>query len=237
MSDGIYVSMNGASARMAQLDSISDNLANTQTPGFKSERPSFEAFLANADTKQDASKVYAAAVNTRVDLTPGTSVQTHEPLDVLPSGKAFIGVKTENGIALTRNGHLVVSRDGTVTAAGLPVVDTEGHPIVAPAGTHVTVQPSGTVFANEVPIGKIGLFETTGALDRVAPSVLAPQDPRTLVTSTDHLRVGEIELGNSSPLEAAVQMVEAQRHFETSIQALQTYKKLDDAAVQVGRVH
>lgn len=39
MADGIYVSMNGAAARMAQLDSISDNLANINTPGFKASRP------------------------------------------------------------------------------------------------------------------------------------------------------------------------------------------------------
>lgn len=236
MSDGIYVSMNGAAARMAQLDSISDNLANTQTPGFKAERPSFEAFLAKADARADASKVYTAAVSTKVDLSPGTVVQTNDPLDILPTGKSFLGVKTDQGIALTRNGHLVVGHDGTVTAAGLPLVDRLGQPIVAPPGAAVTVHPNGALYANDVRVADIGLFEPTGAVDRIGPSLIAPQDAKTVVASNDTLRIGEMETGNASALEAAVQMVAAQRHFETSIQALQTYKKLDDRAIEVGRV-
>ena len=45
MSDGIYVGMSAAVARAAQLDSLSDNLANAQTPGFKASHPAFETFL------------------------------------------------------------------------------------------------------------------------------------------------------------------------------------------------
>lgn len=236
MSDGIYVSMNGAAARMAQLDAVSDNLANAQTPGFKAERPAFEAFLANADQRQDATKVYAAAVSTRVDLSPGAVEQTNNPLDVLPSGRSFLGVLTDQGVALTRNGQLRVDPDGTLTAAGRPVVDGDGRPIVTPPGTTVRVEPSGLVFANDVPVGKIALLEATGPLDRIAPSLLAPQDPRQVTPSADHLRIGELETGNASVLEAAVQLVGAQRHFEASIQALQTYKRLDDRATDVGRL-
>jgi flagellar basal-body rod protein FlgF len=236
MSDGIYVSMNGAAARMAQLDSVSENLANVQTPGFKAERPAFEAFLAQADATGEATKVYAAAVGTKIDLSPGEIVRTNNPMDILPSGKSFIGVQTATGIALTRNGHLVVDKDGMLTAAGLPVIDKQGRPLVAPINTEVRVERSGAVFANSLKLGEIGLFEATGAVDRIGPSLLAAQDPDTVLPSNDTVRIGEIEVGNSTTLEAAVQLVSAQRHFETSIQALQTYKKLDDRVTEVGRV-
>jgi flagellar basal-body rod protein FlgF len=236
MSDGIYVSMNGAAARMAQLDAVSDNLANVQTPGFKAERPAFEAFLANADSRLDATKVYPAAVATRVDLSAGPVEQTNNPLDVVPTGTSFLGVQTDRGVALTRNGHLRVDPEGTLTAGGHPVIDREGRRIVAPANATVRVEPSGQVFANDLPVGQIGLFEATGAVDRIGPSLLAAQDPKTVTPSSDRLRIGEIETGNASALEAAVQLVAAQRHFEASIQALQTYKRLDDRVVEVGRV-
>ncbi len=234
MADGIYVSMNGAAARMAQLESISDNLANAQTPGFKAVRPSFEAFLANADGK-NSPRVYTAAVATRVDLSPGAVVQTGNPLDVMPSGKSFIGVQTANGVALTRNGHLQVEADGTVTAAGHPVVGRDGNVITTPIGSQVRIEPSGAVFANDAKVGELGLFEINGAVDRIGPSLLAPQDPKSLTPSLDTVRLGEIETGNASPLEAAVQLVAAQRHFETSMQALLTYKKMDERAAEVGR--
>ena len=236
MSDGIYVSMNGAAARMAQLDSVSDNLANVETPGFKAERPAFEAFLAKADNRASASKVYTAAVATQVDLSPGIVVVTNNPMDVLPTGRSFIGVLTENGVALTRNGHLTVDASGTLNAAGHPVVDPEGNAIVTPPDSTVRVEPSGDVFANGVKVGQLGLFEPQGAVDRIGPSLLAPHDPKAIVPSSDRLHVGQIEHGNATALEATVQLVAAQRHFETSMQALQTYKKLDDRATDIGRV-
>lgn len=235
MADGIYVSMNGAAARMAQLDSIADNLANVETPGFKAERPAFEAFLALADGRE-SSRVYPAAVATSVDLSKGTVTVTGDPMDVLPTGDAFLGVITSKGLALTRNGHLSVDASGTLTAAGYPVADKEGRAIIAPPGSTVRVDPSGAVFAGDVRLAEVGLWEPQGAVDRVAPSLIAPQDPTTLTPSADRLRLGELERANATALEAAVQLVAAQRHFETSMQALQTYKKLDDRATEVGRV-
>ncbi|MFO0599118.1 MAG: flagellar hook basal-body protein [Myxococcaceae bacterium] len=234
MADGIYVSMNGAAARLAQLDSIADNLANAQTPGFKAERPSFESFLARADGK-DSPRVYPAAVATNVDLRPGAMVQTNNPLDVTPTGNAFIGVQTSKGIALTRNGHLQVTGDGRLMAAGHAVVDRDGNAITLPPGATVRVEPSGAVFANDMLISKIGLFDVHGNVDRVGPSLLMPHDQKAISPSADGLRLGEIETGNASPLEAAVQLVAAQRHFENSMQALQTYRRMDERASEVGK--
>ncbi len=234
MADGIYVSMNGASARMAQLESVSDNLANAQTPGFKAIRPSFEAFLAKSDSQEPA-RIYTAAVATQVDLSHGIINETGNPLDVLPTGKSFIGLRTSQGIALTRNGHLSVDSSGALSAAGFPVVDRDGNRMTAPLGSQFRVERSGAVFANEMKVGDLGLFELTGPVDRIGSSVLAPQDQKDVMLSNDTLRLGQIELGNSSALEAAVQMVAAQRHFETSMQALQTYKKMDERVSEVGR--
>ncbi|MFT3709070.1 MAG: flagellar hook basal-body protein [Archangium sp.] len=237
MANGIYVSMNGAAARMAQLESVADNLANAQTPGFKAERPSFEAFLAKADDRfgRNGAHVYPAAVSTRVDLSPGAIIQTGNPLDVIPAGRSFIGVQTSSGIALTRNGHVQVESNGALTIAGRSVVDPVGNPIVAPPNSTVRIESTGAVFANNTNIGQLGLFETNGNVDRVGPSLLAPHSAKDISVSKDTVRIGEIETGNSSPLEAAVQMVAAQRHFETSMQALQTYKRLDERAAEVGR--
>jgi flagellar basal-body rod protein FlgF len=234
MSDGIYVSMNGAAARMAQLESISDNLANAQTPGFKATRPSFEAFLAKSDDGS-GSKVYPAAVATQVDLSTGAIVQTGNNLDVVPSGKSFLAVQTGTGIALTRAGRLQVERDGTLMAAGRPVMDRDGKPIVTPPNSQVRIDPNGSVFANDTRVGDIALYDVNGPVDRISPSLLAPQDPKSLTLSNDSLRVGEIETGNASPLEAAIQLVSAQRHFESSMQALQTYRRMDERASEVGR--
>jgi flagellar basal-body rod protein FlgF len=48
--------------------------------------------------------------------------------------------------------------------------------------------------------------------------------------------VGEVELGNAGALEATVQLISAQRQFDASMQALQTYRSLDQRSNEIGRI-
>lgn len=236
MADGIYVSMNGAAARLAQLDAISDNLANAQTPGFKAERPAFEAFLAKA-AGDEPDKVFPAAVGTAIDLSAGPKVNTGAPLDVLPvSDRAFLAVGTSEGMAFSRDGHLAVAPDGTLKSGQFPVLDREGQTIVAPPNAIVRIEPTGAVFANDTRIAELGVWEVDGPVDRVAPTVIRPQTPKGATPTVSSVRVGEIETGNATPLEAVVQLVSAQRSYEASLQALQTSRRLDERASEVGKV-
>lgn len=235
MADGIYVSMNGAAARMEQLESVADNLANINTPGFKASRPAFEAFLAKA-AANDTSQVHAAAVQTHLDLSAGAVVQSGEQLDVLPNdAKAFLAVRLPDGLAFTRNGRIQVDQSGALEVNGQLLVDSAGEAIIAPPQSQVRVDASGAVYANAQRIAQLGLFELHGSIDRVSPTLLRPQNPADVSASGTSLRLGEFEVGNSSPLEAAVQMISAQRNFDASMQALQTYRRLDDKAVELGR--
>jgi flagellar basal-body rod protein FlgF len=45
-----------------------------------------------------------------------------------------------------------------------------------------------------------------------------------------------VELGNAGALEAALQLVTAQRSFDSSMQAIQTYRQLDQRGAELGRV-
>jgi flagellar basal-body rod protein FlgF len=239
MADGMYVSMNGAAARLEQLESISDNLANVQTPGFKASRPAFEAFLAADAPRHGGDKTYPAAVQTQFDLRPGTVVTTNEPMDVLPDGQAFLAVDGPGGPAYTRNGKLTVDfSDNTLRAGGLKLVDrTTQQAITVPPGATVRLDDHGTVWADQTRVGELTMVELHGPIDRLAPTLLRPQNPDDATLVADpKLHLGAIETGNSSPLEAAVQMVAAQRNFEAALQALQTSKKLDDRAIEVGRM-
>jgi len=44
-----------------------------------------------------------------------------------------------------------------------------------------------------------------------------------------------VELSNSNALQGAIDMIAAQRNFESAMQALQTYKRMDDKAIEVGK--
>jgi flagellar basal-body rod protein FlgF len=234
MADGIYISMCGAVARGEQLESIADNLANAQTPGFKSSRPAFETFMA-ASGAQD--KHYAAAVATAFDLRPGPTSRTGNPLDVLPDDGAFLAVQQPGGeTAYTRDGRLTL--DGArrlVSGAGKPVLDTSGHPIVVPADLTPSIDDRGRVNAGDIELGQLALLRLEGPVERVGGSLMAPgQGGRAVLVETS-VRSGEVELGNASALEATIAMVSAQRSYDSSMQAIQTYRQLDQRASELGR--
>lgn len=236
MSNGIYVSMCGAVARADQLDSIADNLANTQTPGFKASRPAFESFLANsANGAED--KVYPLAVATGYDLRPGPSSPTGNPLDVLPNDGAFLAVTLPNGsFAYTRDGRLTLDADRRLVSDGHPVVDRGGKPIVIPPDLNPSIDAKGKVWAGKnLEVADLALVHLGGPVDNVGPSLYVPAQGGQATPAEVGVRTGEVELGNSSALEGAIAMVSAQRSYDASMQAIQIYRQLDQRANEVGR--
>jgi flagellar basal-body rod protein FlgF len=228
MADGIYVSMCGAVTRGEQLDAIADNLANAQTPGFKSSRPAFESFMA-AGEGQD--KHYPAAVATALDLRPGPTSRTDNPLDVLPDGGAFLAVRTPGGaIAYTRDGRLTLDAARRLVQDGRIVLGRDGRGIDVPPDLVPTIDAHGVVHAGGHPIGELALARLEGPVDRVGATLLAPGEGGRAVPVQEGVRTGEVELGNASAL------VSAQRSYDTSMQAIQTYRQLDQRAVEVARV-
>jgi flagellar basal-body rod protein FlgF len=234
MADGIYVGMAGASARAAQLDSIADNLANAETPGFKAARPAFQAFMPAGGKQTD--KVFAAAVSTGTDLRPGTTVATDNPLDFLPEGNLFLGVETAAGPAYTRNGKMDLSADGQLQILGHPVLNAGGAPITIPQGAVPTISEKGEVMVDGTAVDTIGLFNVQGPLDRNGASMFTASAATTVEAVDGRVQVGTLEMGNVPALESTIAMIGAQRHFETAMQAIQTYKRLDDKAIEVGKI-
>jgi flagellar basal-body rod protein FlgF len=227
--------MSAAVARAAQLDSISDNLANTETPGFKATRPAFRAFLPPGPTD----KVMAGVVSTGVDMRPGPTNTTDNPLDVVPDGDALLGVRLSNGqVAYTRNGHLELGPNGELLASGLPVLGRSGDPVSVPAGADPRIETNGDVVVGRgTVVDTLALFQAQGPMDKIAPTLFQPSAGSAVSAAEDGtLRTGELELGNVSALDSTVQMINAQRQFDMAMQAIQTYRKLDDRANQVGLV-
>lgn len=234
MADGMYVGMSGAVARAQELDSVADNLANATSNGFKRSQPVFQAVLGEGHEDQLA---HVAAMSTGTDLRPGATVETGNPTDVIPDEGAFFTVATGPGaLAYTRNGRLQTDSNGTLRIGRHLVLDQQGAPISAPPGVPVTIDARGMVSSGGTEIAQLGFVKLIGTVDRLGEGLLRPGIGGGAVPAEVRVRTGELELSNANPLESAVQMITAQRHFESSMQAIQTYKKLDDRANELGKV-
>jgi flagellar basal-body rod protein FlgF len=227
--------MAAAAARAAQLESVSDNLANAQSPGFKASRPAFQSFLSSRNGND---KILSAAVATGIDMRPGVTTPTDRPLDVVPGPDTFLAVATPSGaVAYTRNGSLEVGGDGELLIAGNRVLDDNGQPLVVPPGEEPIINEHGEVFAGQSLLGKLGTYKLTGPIDRIGPTLMGPGTGGQVTAAEDTtFTVGALEMGNAPALEATIQMIQTQRHFETAMQAIQTYRKMDERAVEVGRI-
>src|SRR5947207_5232806 len=165
--------MAAATARAAQLDSIADNLANSETPGFKAARPAFQSFLPPSSARS-TDKVFAAAVSTGTDLRPGTTVATDNPLDVLPEGDLFLGVETAAGPSYTRNGKIEVSPDGQLQIMGHGVLNASGSAISVPQGSIPSINENGDVMVDGSAVDKVGMFKLQGPIDRNGNALFTP---------------------------------------------------------------
>jgi flagellar basal-body rod protein FlgF len=92
------------------------------------------------------------------------------------------------------------------------------------------------VVVDRQPTGRIGLYEVAGPMGRRGPALLAPAAGASVKPVDGTLRTGQLEAGNASALESTVAMIGAQRSFESAMQAIQTYRSLDQKAVEVGRI-
>jgi flagellar basal-body rod protein FlgF len=238
MSDGMYIAMNGAAARERQLEAIADNLANAQTPGYKAQRPAFQAMLAATrdGSKPPKEQVHALAVSTALDQREGLAQPTGRNLDVIPGGRGFMAVARENGErGYTRVGSLAVDAAHRLTSGGRPVLGTSGAPILVPPGAEPVVGEDGSVRVGANVVDRIALFELNGGIDRVAPGVLAPGAGGAAVPVAPSFRTGAVEQSNVNPLETTIELISAQRHFESTMQALTTFRTIDQKANEIGR--
>ena len=120
MLQSFYTAFTGLNAEKNWLSVISDNIANVNTIGFKSERAVFEDLLASSLTTYSNGSpknleigggVYVSA--TAKDFSQGTFMNTNNPLDLALDGEGFFMVKADAGVTYyTRNGQFRLDANG-----------------------------------------------------------------------------------------------------------------------------
>ncbi|MBN8810030.1 MULTISPECIES: flagellar hook protein FlgE [Sphingomonas] len=158
-----FTSLSGLQAAQTDMSTISHNLANVQTNGFKKSSTQFADVIASTanmnPTQMVGSGVVVKAV--RQQFGQGGFTQSSSSLDVAISGDGFFIVKGDeksgNGVAYTRNGSFQVDADRYVVDAQgnkLQVYPVDGSGAVVATGLSSTVslrlpQTSGTPQATE----------------------------------------------------------------------------------------
>ncbi|EQC43534.1 flagellar basal-body rod protein FlgF [Bacteriovorax sp. Seq25_V] len=184
----LWVPLSGAIAQQRKVDTIANNVANANTPGFKKDQLTFKEYITTLEkgyddidmpnkewAPSDFYKSYGAEhAKVKVDASytdfqQGQLAPTGNSLDIGLRGKGFLEVLTPNGPRLTRRGILSINSEGTlVTENGYPVLSKSGAPdedannrfIKIPNGTKsVSFTLQGDMYADNQQVAKLNIIE------------------------------------------------------------------------------
>lgn len=142
MDSGLVSSLSGALAQSKKIENIANNLANADTPGFKTKDLVFEEALIAAHQEDNRSDIpnrpykESELLSRRGDenkvvlygnefmrLRQGDFKQTNNPLDLAIQGNGFFEVQSPDGVRLTRGGNMAVDAQGRlVTSDGFLIL-------------------------------------------------------------------------------------------------------------------
>ena len=234
-----YTGASGLGAFQEHLNIIGNNLATSNTAGYKPTETRFENLLYRemyVNTETDPTEgVGVKAVDAGLNMTDGSLRQTNLPLDfaLLGHGCFFAVERAEGDVYYTRDGQFqMVSVDDEYylgTADGSFVLDQDGNRIVF------------ELDDNDLPITD-GIQEQIGVYQFANPEALLPLAsnlfaqtnqsgaPVSLVEEDGGYRLltGSIELSGVSVADEMTNMIIAQRGFQFSSRVVQVAQEVED---------
>ena len=252
----LWTAATGMIAQQTNLDTIAHNLANVNTQGYKTQVNEFKTLLyqnlqtrtttANGAQKPTSAQVGLGVRNSAITtiFREGNALASDSDTAFMIDGKGFFAVRGADGNTYyTRNGNFqfTLATNGNMLANedGLPVLDTNGRPIVLNQNyilSNVTVSADGELLYpdasnNPQSMGiRIGLFQfnNPNGLNKLADSLYeqsaASGQPINEATSTavqkSKVYQNYLEGSNVQVVDEMVNMIVAQRAYELNSKAI-----------------
>ena len=242
MHPALWISKTGLDSQQTNVSTISNNIANASTVGFKKSRAVFEDLLyqnvnqpgANAtqNTKLPSGLMLGAGakvVAVTKDFTQGSALTTSNSLDLMVDGSGFFEIEMPDGTAsYTRSGQFQLNEEGIIVTVG------SGYPVVPQIQIPDNAESISVGSEGEVSVSIAGQAENQviGQLNVsnfINPSGLEPMG-ENLYTETGasgapiegvpgadglgFIRQGMLETSNVNVTEELVNLIESQRVYE-----------------------
>jgi flagellar basal-body rod protein FlgF len=237
----IYTSMSGAKYLLERQATLSNNLANAGTTGFRGDTVGLRAVP--AVSPQAGTRVFTVETTTGADFSQGPLQATGRTLDVAIQGQGWFAVQATDGSeAYTRDGALQVGPDGVLQLANGLQVQGTGGPISIPADAQsILIAGDGTVSvkaaSSKTPttVGQLKLVNPpTSDLLKGSDGLFRTQSGEPAEADASVKAVdGTLEGSNVNVVEAMVGMIAASRQFELQMKMLSTAEQNEQKASTV----
>jgi flagellar basal-body rod protein FlgF len=232
---GLYLSATGIMTNSYRQDVISNNLANSETSGFKRDVPAFRQRMVAAqenrnpgdwsDPLLDGIGGGTFAQPNHIDFEQGGIEQTGSPLDVALQGDGFFGVDEGGKMRLTRDGRFQLDRNGTlILTDGQRVLDQNGKPITLSTDAPVTVDRTGHIMQNGQVAATLGLFDVPdkSKLTKLGNGLLDYPNTNQLTQATPTVHGEHLESSNVDPTAELAELLDTQRQLEANANMIHT---------------
>lgn len=251
----LWVPLSAAIARQNQVDTIANNIANVNTPGFKKDRLAFKEYLQVQEkglsdidlpnktwSPEDFYRTHGnenAQVKidgTFTDFDQGSLTPTNGPLDLGIQGKGFFEIRTPQGLRYTRRGNFSISNEGKLTTdQGFPVLRKLNSPdenvldITIP-NAKISINEKGEIYAGNDLVGQISVveFNDIHALQKENHSLFINPEEENIKREDINTRVaqGFLEQSNVNVIHEMSNLIKASRNFDSVQRVIKTYDSM-----------
>lgn len=257
MYQGFYNLTSGMLTQQRNLNTVSNNMVNVQTPGYKSDKmvsSTFEEEMLYRTGRKNKSEYEALGVTSKIRTAQRTYVNyeqgsfnpTDGIYDFALSGRGFFCIDTADGVRYTRNGSFRVDEEGYLTLNNLGRVQGAGGQPIQINNENFSVS-NGTIYGYD----EDGVVQELGTLRVVDfegeyQDVLHKEDYGLYSTDAASREVlqGEtavlwktLERSNADMVEEMTSMITSQRALQSAAQMLKMYDQImSKSATDIGRM-
>lgn len=262
MMRALFSAASGMYAQQLNMDTISNNLANVNTAGFKKSKTEFQDLIYQTMRAAGASSLAGVVVPTELQVghgvrpvavqknfAQGAPTATDNPLDIAILGNGFFQISLPDGtIAYSRDGTFKLNNEGSIVTSDGNYIEPQ---ISVPLDTtSVNISNDGVVSVLVVgstepqDIGNIELvkFINPAGLKNVGQNLFYPTEAsgEPIVGTPGQeglglLNQGYVESSNVQVVEEMVNMIVAQRAYELNSKSIRTAEEMLQMANNIKR--
>ncbi len=258
MLKGLYTAYTGMLNEQHRLDTLTNNLANASTVGFKKEGSTSQPFREVLAVKIKDSSVGLGTVQpighsrlgvkigeNYTDYTQGSFRITDNTYDLALAGSGFFALEYtdsqgETSTKYTRAGNFTLTQEGyLVNNDGMYVLDTQNRRIQLDTLKDAAIDSIGSIIQDGRQVARIQVtdFEDYDYLEKFGDTFFQPVEGATPMEGSAEVKSGVLEMSNMSVISEMVNMIAVTRAYESNQKIMQTYdESLGIAVSQLGKV-
>lgn len=229
MENTSYISLSRQMALRSKMDTLTQNMANMNTTGYKQRRMMFTEWMAknnDAPFRGERKIALVQDIAQYRDTRVGNIEHTERPLDVaLSKPDEYFAVDTPQGTRYTRNGNFSLDPGGQlITSDGYPVLSDAGQPLFFnQADTNIEIRGDGSISTDAGQIGTLQVVRFDKAQDLTPEgSSLYNTDQQPQQVASAGVMQGALEKSNVNPITAMVDMIKVQRSYESVMRSIES---------------